>query len=201
MTNPGIYWVPATLKRDEQNVVRRLLREEISGGGGHIHTDKTMPSFELLSHRNYEPVRGGTLRDAVAFFVDAIRPPNSLSSSPYPLPLPSSFVNNVRSAEVNGVGCECATLECTNATVCATKSRARGKAFTNAYHKYILQDRTPLHLTIRQQNTDTANTHTDTSTSTDDIHRFVVTFPKTTHPSFEDIRHGLIAQMHVSRVE
>jgi len=98
-----------------------------------------------------------------------------------------SFIPGLVDIVKKNVGCTCATPTCTAKNLCKRASVARGATFARAYVEHAARGQEPLTLTVRAT--------TDAPPRT---HRFRVTFRPTANPSFEEVRHGLIAHMRVT---
>jgi len=177
-----VEWVQAVPNAKDKKRIQGMLDATngatVEGGG-----ESVKPTFELLNHAGHTPVRGGTLQDAVAHFVDAVRrephPPTTRQ--------PMSFIPGLVDIVKKNVGCACATPTCTSKNLCKKASVARGEKFQRAYFDHEARGKEPLTLTVRATNDTTPHTHS-----------FRVTFRPTENPSFEEVRHGLIGRMRVS---
>ena len=179
----SIHWVPTTLKHTEQQFVEKKLEEtpadvELGGGGSGD------PTYELVDNPNVTYT--GTLDDAVSYFVKVMRDDNTRTPRAPP-EVPTAFMGGITDAVSKGVGCSCATVDCTERENCAAASETRGNEFLEAYKYFLSRGTQPTTLHIRKLH----------ETGRGQEYNFHITFPFQT-PSFEDVRHGVIAKMHVS---
>jgi hypothetical protein len=178
-----VYWVPTALKPAEQRIVKNILIREPNAqlGGGSTHT--TLSTFTLLNRDNVTYT--GTLEDAVYHFVKVLRRDPGRAS---PSKVSDTYMDGVRDAVDKGVGCSCTTTTCTNERTCAHASLAQGNEFLERYRAHLARGTSPLYLSIRR------------TTPSPRTYNLSVTFPTCSRPSFEDVRHGVIAKMRISRV-
>jgi hypothetical protein len=169
-----VHWIPTTLKEHERDVVKHGLEAAPDLAGG----STSSPSFELLdaSGAVVDTYPHDCLEDAVSTWVRRMRKESSNVHPPPPaLNLPPNVVE---------LGCTCASPDCLTPEKCIQAGVVRREAFTDAYTNSV-QGMDPLVLDVR----------TSSSGRTRKLH---VTFTPNTSPSLEELRHGVVARMHVS---
>jgi hypothetical protein len=170
------HWIPTTLKKHEQNEVKlRLGKNEMNALSG----GSSQNFFELLDGETGNVINTyshNSLEDAVSSWVRELRKSNAKT------PVEVGDLKLSINAEL---GCTCDTPECVTPKQCRSAADMRTHEFTDAYNSFMSAGLKPMTLHVR-------------TTSSGKTRRLHINFTPNTSPSLEDVRHGVVARMHVS---
>lgn len=165
-----VHWVPCQLTADEHNAVKHLIRASDT----ECLAGGELSRYELVEHGNVvATTHADNLPDAVVQFARA-------STNEHP-PTPLPVVQSVKSAILNDLACNCTTPTCQSLN-CVQNSVNQGMAYVTAY---TAMRGVPTTLTVR--------------TPSHRVHHLALAFTPTPHPTLEDIRHGVLGRLHVTR--